>query len=90
MTRIALLLRHKWVAEPALETWICLPLAVCLDPSISDPVCPGCRSTIDFSELEEPQRYPDAASLQLALDLLFARLTVKAARELYEATRIKT
>ncbi len=86
-TRIALLLRHRWIAESAGGFWVCLRLAVCLHPSLSDPTCPGCRSTIDFTELEKPERYADPESLQLGLDLLFARLVVKAAQTQVEEMR---
>ncbi len=90
-TNIPLFLRHKWIKEPIFGLWVCHPLAARLDTiGIADPTCPGCKSTIDFAELDNPKRYPDAASLQLALDLLFVRLTVTAARKQFEAARVKT
>ncbi len=80
-TVIAFLLRHRWIGDLEKKRWVCHRLAVRLDTTaVEDPTCPGCRSTIDYDDLSDRKDYPDAEAIQLALDLLFARLTVAQAR----------
>lgn len=69
----SLLVRHRWIGDPALELWRCTRGVLPMYES-PDPLCSGCRDEIAWSEVPRLERYRNLTEHPLGAEDLGVRL----------------